>query len=379
MAQISFPCGPLSGWVAADGFVSELRRSICQSPGTCGQTADPHLCAEWFALLAETTTDPGASFSAWALGRDSTLPLMRSPADPHLASALATFYTPLFGPFGTGQPDPNETCQRAREARRGPGAVAEIRLWPMDLDAAESHVIEAALRRAGWWVDRYFCFGNWYLPVIAGGYDRYFAGRPSQTRNTVTRSAKKLAKLGGYRLQILTRPGIELEQAIIDFVTVYNKSWKRPEPYPRFIPELCRRSALAGSLRLGVVHVGAEPVAAQLWLVHCGKAHIVKLAYDQSFDKASAGSVLTAALMAHVLDVDCVSEVDYLIGDDAYKSHWMTHRRERWGLVAFNPSSLRGLARAVRHWAGRWRTSLAARVRPSPEAAAVKFAGGSNV
>ena len=41
--------------------------------------------------------------------------------------------------------------------------------------------------------------------------------------------------------------------------------------------------------------------------------------------------------MQHVIDTDHVEEVDYLTGDDAYKQDWMSHRRERIGLVAFNP------------------------------------------
>jgi len=41
--------------------------------------------------------------------------------------------------------------------------------------------------------------------------------------------------------------------------------------------------------------------------------------------------VLTAALMQHALDVDRVQTVDYLIGDDAYKREWMSHRREPAG------------------------------------------------
>jgi hypothetical protein len=49
-------------------------------------------------------------------------------------------------------------------------------------------------------------------------------------------------------------------------------------------------------------------------------------------------------LMEHVFETDKVSEVDYLIGDDPYKNTWMSARRERWGIVAYNPRSPHGLA-----------------------------------
>ena len=43
-----------------------------------------------------------------------------------------------------------------------------------------------------------------------------------------------------------------------------------------------------------------------------------------------------------MIEVDGVREVDFLIGDEPYKQDWMSHRRERWGIVAYNPGTLRG-------------------------------------
>ena len=59
-------------------------------------------------------------------------------------------------------------------------------------------------------------------------------------------------------------------------------------------------------------------------------------------------------MMEHVLEVDRVHEVDYGIGDEPYKRDWMSHRRERVGLIAFNPRTARGLSGAIRHFGGRW-------------------------
>jgi CelD/BcsL family acetyltransferase involved in cellulose biosynthesis len=97
-------------------------------------------------------------------------------------------------------------------------------------------------------------------------------------------------------------------------------------------------------------------MAAQLWLVVAGKAHIVKLAYDRDYFKTSVGTVLSAALFRHVIDVDRVEEIDYLIGDDRYKQDWMSLRRERRGVIAFNPRTVSGIVLAIRHIAGKfWR------------------------
>lgn len=361
-----------SVWMDAAGFARSLDDLLAQAAWSSGPEADLHGHPAWFQLLAMTALEPGTRLACWPAGGQSVLPIMSSPGDPCRATALATFYSPLYLPMGAGRPDAQVIYQSAREARHRPWRLCEVRWGPMDPDGPAFEAIQTGFRRAGWWVGRYFCFGNWYQKVTPGDYAAYFSQRPSQTRNTVNRSAKKLAKMSGYRLVILTVADDALEQGILDFIEVYNKSWKRPEPFPEFIPELCRRAAKAGLLRLGLIHVEGQPVAAQLWLVHRCKAHIVKLAYDQAFDKASAGSVLTAALMSHVIDTDLVTEVDYLIGDDPYKRHWMDQRRERWGLVAFNPMSVSGFSRAARHAVGRvvsrlreaWRRRVAAPVEP---------------
>jgi CelD/BcsL family acetyltransferase involved in cellulose biosynthesis len=113
-----------------------------------------------------------------------------------------------------------------------------------------------------------------------------------------------------------------------------------------------------GWLRLGIAYYDNEPVAAQLWIVSHGRAVIYKLAHDEKVAKLSVGTVLTAFLMAHVLDVDKVREVDYLIGDDSYKKDWMSYRRERWGIVAYNPCSVAGLAGLAIQVLGNLRRSL---------------------
>jgi CelD/BcsL family acetyltransferase involved in cellulose biosynthesis len=104
---------------------------------------------------------------------------------------------------------------------------------------------------------------------------------------------------------------------------------------------------------LGVVHVDGEPAAAQFWIVHNGRALIYKLAYDERFADLSIGTILTATLMQHVIDIDRVVQVDYLTGDDAYKKDWMSGRRERWGILALNPRTLRGALAIARHVGGR--------------------------
>ncbi len=74
--------------------------------------------------------------------------------------------------------------------------------------------------------------------------------------------------------------------------------------------------------------------------------------------------MLTAKMMEHVIDVDRVDVVDFLSGDDGYKKDWMSHRRERWGLVAFNPRRPLGAWLALRHVGGQALRRLVGAIRP---------------
>jgi CelD/BcsL family acetyltransferase involved in cellulose biosynthesis len=266
---------------------------------------------------------------------------------------LSNYYTSLFGP----SVDPDEPeLQRVLDVLASAMARDEVRwdtidLRPLAVDAPVFPALMGALRKAGLAVQSYFCFGNWYLRVGGRSYAEYFEALPSQLKNTVTRKRKQLEKLKS-RI-VVCRGEAGLEEALRAYEQIYAVSWKIPEPYPHFISGLCRTCAALGWLRLGVVYVDEQPVAAQIWIVHAGIAAIYKLAYDERFAKLSAGSVLTAHLMQHAIDIDKVHEVDYLTGDDAYKRDWMSDRRERWGMIAFNLRTPRGLLAAGRHFGAR--------------------------
>lgn len=289
------------------------------------------------------------------------LPLMRlAPSDPLLAHA--NYYSCLFGPMGPrhalGQ---TGWASLVLKIRALPGS-AVVQLQPLDASSTWLNELEVALQKHGYWTDRFFCFGNWYQPVPAGGFAEYWAARPSALRHSVERGRKRLSRAGPWRIDVVCGGAADallsqadLQAATAAYEAVYAQSWKQPEPCPGFVPGLIGTAAREGWLRLGVLWLNGQPLAAQLWLVQGGKANIYKLAYVKGFEKLSAGSVLTTALMQHVMDVDQVQEVDYLSGDDAYKADWMALRRERVGMVAFDKHHWRGWRAALRHRLGRWK------------------------
>jgi len=192
----------------------------------------------------------------------------------------------------------------------------------------------------------FFCFANWYLDVSQRSFDEYFSGLSSKVKNTVVRKTKQFNKIDGSRIEIIHKES-EIETAIQAFESVYALSWKGEETYPGFISGLIRMASKQGALRLGIVYINDIAIAVQLWIVADDTAYIYKLAYDEKYKKLSTGTILTATLMRYAIDVDKVKYVDYLSGDDAYKKEWMSHRRERWGIMIFNRRTLRGCLKMI--------------------------------
>jgi hypothetical protein len=328
-----------------------------------GAVDNPFASAAWTLHFIDHVARDDWTF--WLVGeeRDAaglTL-LYCDPARPHDARALNNYYASLFSPaVGASSAERlSELPQRLAGARP---PIATVNLAPLSEGMAVA--VRAAFDRAGWITRQYACFGNWYLPSQGLDFATYMAARPSQLVNTWSRKAKKFHRAGGEaRLQLVTLPD-QVDAAMKAYDTVYAKSWKVPEPYPRFVHDWAAICAANGWLRMGIAWVGDTPIAAQFWFTVNGRASIFKLAYDEDHAKWSAGTVLSAFLFEHSLDVDRVTEIDYLTGDDAYKQAWMTERRERFGVIACNPRTWRGLARGAYEWAGaarlRWRSTAQA-------------------
>jgi len=319
------------------------------------------LTLPWFRNFAATALDEGDRVRIYGVApladpREAAgmlLARFNDAVPPRKLSALTNYYSCFFAPHLRGHRD---HLRQTLQALAGAIAAEKprwdtIEIQPLDVNAEYFPALAEAFRSAGFAVQTFFCFGNWYLPLCGRSYAQYLETLPTVVKNTLSRKRKRLEKSGRAKIEIITG-GEDLETGIQSYTKVYLASWKRPEPYPEFIPGLIRACASMGALRLGLVYVDGEAAAAQLWIVHGGAALIYKLAYDERYADLSVGTILTATLMQHVLDIDKVDEVDYLSGDDAYKKHWMSHRRERWGILAMNWRTPRGALAIARHLGG---------------------------
>ena len=293
----------------------------------------------------------------------SLMLLFRDGSSSTRVGALTNYYASLYSPMASTASDrKGAMASLVRELSDCRPRLDVVNFSPLDAESTDTDALATALAERGWFARRYYCFGNWTLPCEGLSFEQYLATRDSQLKNTLGRKSKKLLAAG--TLEIVTEPE-DVNAAMDAYDAVYASSWKQAEPYPTFVRNWARRCAEQGWLRLGVARVGGVPVAAQFWFTVGRRAYIFKLAYDEAQSKWSAGTVLTAHLMRHAMDVDRVLEIDYLTGDDAYKQTWMSHRRERVGLMACNLRSVGGLVAAAAEAAG-WARR---RLFPRPAAA----------
>lgn len=310
---------------------------------------------DWFRLLATTSGIPDQCCIV-ALHRDGPLvdaalvlerrrQALHTPPAREIGS-LANFYSCLYRPvIAAGSADGVVRALVGEAAR----AIAQADLFDLQALPDEPSLIEAidnGFRDAGLWVARYEAFGNWFESV-AGDFDAYMARRPPMLRNLLRRKQRH-ADRAAVRFEV-SGGGGDVERAVAAYEAVYRTSWKIEEPHPDFMPALIRWAAARGLVRIGVAYQGERPIAGQVWLVEQGRATIYKLAHDEAFPKISPGTLLTAAMMRHVIEVDRIAEVDFGWGDDPYKRLWLAQRRPRWGILAAKPTTIRGLAVGLRH------------------------------
>ncbi len=322
------------------------------------------LTRPWFENLAANILGPDARLRL--VGAETGGPDPRALAlmvgrhrdqDPSAGGArtftsLSNCYSMVFAPLVAAGADPAQVLGMLAQAIRDTRPRYDaLRFQPLDRASPLFGALQDALRAAGLVVQPYFHCGIWYEPTAGMTSAEYLARRPADLRNMIRRKGGKLAGRGA-RLEVITNTG-DLERGLADYESVYGRSWKDPEPGPRVIRDLARACAARGVLRLGILHLDGAPIAAQIWIVWEGKATLYKLAHDRRHDRLSPGTVLTMHMIERVIDVDRAAEVDFGVGDDPYKRRWASARRERWGLMAFEPRTVRGKIGILRHVVGR--------------------------
>jgi hypothetical protein len=278
-------------------------------------------------------------------------------AKRHSGRALVLAYsgeTPYCPLAVDGIPPVDIFRSTAHYVRRSRPPYDVLRISPIDRDGALFEELPDAMRAAGWIPQRFFLYYNWHGHVAGMSSEDFLSARPARLRNTIVRRTRRLEKSGRLRIAI-THGGPEFAASRADYELVFARSWKKGlgEVSADFLRAIMRAAAQTGALRLALLYLDNEPAAAQLWLISGGVAFLHRLAYDERFRDLSPGTVLTWYVVREMLDAEKVGELDLGVGDDSYKADWVPDRRERWGIVGFNPRTPGGLKAAAVNIGGR--------------------------
>jgi hypothetical protein len=306
----------------------------------------------WWRTVWDAGIPPGARplFALAGEGPATVLfPLLRH-ADGRM-EALTNPYTCLYQPAAGPAADLRQAGRAlAGLARRTPS----LRLDALDPDWPGLAPLLAGARAGGLVPLRFDHFGNWHEALAGRDWNAYLAARPGALRETVRRRLRAAARDPELAFALVA-DAAGVEAGIAEYEDVYARSWKEPEPFPRFNAVLMRNAAREGWLRLGVLRRAGVPVAVQLWILHQGIAAVLKLAHDEAFKPISPGTVLTATMLRHLIDTERVAGIDFGRGDDPYKRLWTAARRQRIGVELANPWHPAGAALLARHAIGRLR------------------------
>lgn len=288
-------------------------------------SAGPFDRTEWFNLFTQHHEKKMVFCVAKQGDTMAALPLQQM--DSKRLDALTNWYSFTWRPLLTENAVAAPLF--AAMARDLKSRARRIVLAPLPDEDASASLLTKAFREAGWFVHRTPCDTNHTLPVKGRRYADYLASRPGPLRGTIARRKKALS------IDIITEFHCDAWDIYQD---IYAGSWKPSEGDPRFLKEFAMDEGRAGRLRLGIARHDGAPVAAQFWTVEQGTAYIHKLAHRSESNRLSPGTVLTAALMEHVIDRDHVALVDFGTGHDRYKTDWMEEIRPRFRLDCHNPT-----------------------------------------
>jgi Acetyltransferase (GNAT) domain len=311
--------------------------------------AGPFDRAAWFDLVEQFHWCEHARVDArgQAGGCAATLPLVEA-RPGHLVS-LANWYSFVHRPQFVGGHDAAARHMALTDLFAGlRSRAARLSLYPVsELDASRDALC-TALRGAGWWITATAAGDSHWLDLAGLDYDRWWAERPGALRSTIARKAKKNI----VAIDIVDRCDPDYWAA---YETIYAASWKPAEGNTAMLRAFAEAEGRAGRIRLGLARIDGLPVAAQFWTVEHGCAFIHKLAHLEDSVRASPGSLLTAALFRHVIEIDGVRRIDFGTGNDPYKRDWMNRHNRLWRIEAFNPSRPGAWPAAIASMVGRWR------------------------
>ncbi len=192
----------------------------------------------------------------------------------------------------------------------------------------------------GFSVRDFVSYNNWYFDGMNHSSQAYFSNLPKKIRDELKRRQKRLEESGSVNF-IIGSSLYDFPRHMDLYDCVRARSWKHPEKNKDFLWETREMYASKGLLRFCFVTIDDTPIAAQLRIVSNRTAYFMEALHDKRYNNFGPGNLLRWKVIQHLLDIEKVSSIDQIRGDEDYKEYWTPFKRNRIGVTVFN-TSLKG-------------------------------------
>jgi hypothetical protein len=237
-----------------------------------------------------------------------------------------------------------------------------IRVSPLAAGSPLATQFAAALRRTGHLLQVYRHPPARFVSLAGVSFQDYMGQRPRDLRESLDRSRRLMFDGGRGRFHFpCTRGLFEFSWNDIQKIVEATPIEGDPEP-PGYLSSMMALAADCGALRVGMMYLDERPVAMQFWVVTDGVAHCLRIWGAQGPLPFPVDDLLTQMVLVCLIDGDRVTELDFGAIDDEFARNWAPMSRERMGIAAFTPRTLRGLRGAMRHVVPRYLGALPGRL-----------------
>jgi len=187
----------------------------------------------------------------------------------------------------------------------------------------------------------------------------------SGRRSDLRRARRNAEKLGQLRITFACPRLHELSDLLPLIYRLENANWKgrmgsslQSDPeIGEFYRNYARAACDSGVLHLGVMWVGDEPVAMQLAVEHNNRFWLLKMGFDEQYQRCSPGTLLMVESLRYAANLGC-HVYEFLGVSEPWNQLWTNLCHERVSVRIYG-AGFRGLATL----AGDWLTFVSRKVR----------------
>jgi CelD/BcsL family acetyltransferase involved in cellulose biosynthesis len=181
---------------------------------------------------------------------------------------------------------------------------------------------------------------------LAPSWEELIGGVSGSLRSQVGRRRRGLEKAGAVEFRTVAG-GPSFERDLETFLELEASGWKGESgtailsdpSTERLYREFAHAASAKGWMRLYVLELDGEPIAADYGCAFAGRGVFIKTGFDEAHSRLSPGLVLRAEVLRSSIE-EGLLHYDFLGDADIYKTRWTSEVRPRVRIFAY-----RGLAR----------------------------------